>query len=573
MTKKSINYRKIFFSPLGCALVVLSLLVLACESGAPSSVADKGDRPPGALRVQDAAAAPQSPAGSAPVQGDRLLLGSIGEPSNLIPFLSTDSASQEVAGSLFVGLLRYDKNLNIEPWAASAYEVLDGGHRLRFTLRDDIYWEDGARLTVDDVEYTYRVTIDPATPTAYAEDFLAVSSFTKIDALSFEATYDKLYSRALVSWMSGIMPKHILEKQDLMTTPFARKPIGAGPFRLKSWDSGRQLILTASDTYFAGRPYLDEIVYRMIPDLATMFLELKAGRLDSMNLTPQQYLRQTGGDWWQEYWRKHRYLSFGYTYLGYNLAHPLFADVRVRRALTYAIDRQAIIGGVLLGQGEPTVGPFVPGTWPYNDKLEPYPYDPDRARRLLAEAGWIADSRDGLLHKDGKPFSFTILTNQGNDQRIKAAIIIQSQLRAVGISVRIRTVEWAAFIKEFVHKGRFDALILGWTVPQAQDPYSVWHSSKAKPGGLNVTRYCNAEVDKLLEEARLSLDEAVRKPLYDRFQEILHDEQPYTFLYVPYALPIVAARFQGIEPAPAGIMYNVERWWTPRARQKHQVTP
>ena len=565
MIKKSANYRKIFFLPASCALIVLCLLVVGCETSVPPSAAP---------RSQVSPAIPVTSAEVEPARGDRLLFGSIGEPSNLIPFLSTDSASHEVAGFLFVGLLRYDKDLNIEPWAASAFEVLDGGHRLRFTLRDDIYWEDGVQLTVDDVEYTYRVTIDPATPTAYAEDFLAVSSFAKIDPLSFEVTYDKLYSRALVSWMAGIMPKHILEKQDLMTTPFARKPIGAGPFRLKNWDSGRLITLAASDTYFAGRPYLDEIVYRMIPDLATMFLELKAGRLDSMGLTPQQYLRQTVSDWWRQYWNKYRYLSFSYTYLGYNLASPLFADMRVRRALTYAIDRQAIIDGVLLGQGEPITGPFVPGTWPYNDMLKPYPYDPDMARRLLAEAGWMVGERDGLLRKDGKLFSFTILTNQGNDQRIKSAIIIQSQLRAVGIDVRIRTVEWAAFIKEFVHKGRFEAIVLGWTVPQATDPYSVWHSSAAKPGGLNVTRYSNAEVDKLLEEARLSLDDAVRKPLYDRFQEILHDEQPYTFLYVPYALPIVAARVHGIEPAPAGIMHNLERWWVPQAQQKHhQVTP
>ncbi|MDR2727471.1 MAG: peptide-binding protein, partial [Deltaproteobacteria bacterium] len=441
------DYKRIFFLLPACALLALALFAVACENSAPPSPASRS------LQSQSAAAASATSAEAVPVRGDRLLLGSIGEPGNLIPFLSTDTASQEVAGYLFVGLLRYDKDLRIEPWTASASEVLDKGHRLRFTLRDDIYWEDGVQLTVDDVEYTYRVTIDPATPTAYAEDFLAVSSFTRTGPLSFEVRYDKLYSRALVSWMAGIMPKHILEKQDLLTAPFARKPTGAGPFRLKSWDSGRQLTLAASDTYFAGRPHLDEIVYRMIPDLATMFLELKAGRLDSMGLTPQQYLRQTAGDWWLEHWRKHRYLSFSYTYLGYNLAHPLFADVRVRRALTYAIDRQAIIGGVLLGQGEPTAGPFVPGTWAYNDKLKPHPHDPDMARRLLAEAGWIAAGRDGLLHKDGKSFSFTILTKQGNDQRIKAAIIIQSQLRAVGIDVRIRTVEWAAFIKEFVHKG------------------------------------------------------------------------------------------------------------------------
>ncbi len=547
------NYtKKIFHTPFGRLLG--ALFVVACVGVLP--------HPSAAL--QDSAA---------PAYGGRILFGSIGEPSTLIPPLATDSASHEVASMLFVAPLRYDKDLNIEPWAASSYEVLDEGRLLRFTLRTDIYWEDGVQLTADDVEFTYRLMIDPQTPTAYAGDFLTVKQFDKTGPFSFEVRYDHPYARSLVTWMSAILPKHKLEGADLLTTPFARHPIGAGPYKLKRWESGSQIVLDASDTYFEGRPYLDEVVYRMIPDLATMFLELKAGRLDSMSLTPQQYLRQTNTEWWTEHWRKYRYLAFNYTYLAYNLAHEAFRDVRVRQAMTYAIDRQGIVDGVLLGQGVVTAGPFIPGTWVYDDALTPYPYDPEKARQLLAEAGWTDSDHDGWLDKDGKRFSFTILTNQGNDQRIKSAIIIQSQLKALGIEVRIRTVEWAAFIKEFVNKGRFDALILAWTVPQDPDTYAVWHSSSAKPGGLNFTQFKNAEVDSLLEQARATTDQAERKRLYDRFQEILHQEQPYTFLYVPYALPIVQARFHGIEPAPAGIMYNFDRWWVPRDLQKFQVTP
>ena len=194
------------------------------------------------------------------------------------------------------------------------------------------------------------------------------------------------------------------------------------------------LLFSASDTYFEGRPNLDEVVYRIIPDPSTMFLELKAGKLDMMSLSPQQYLRQTQGPQWERDWRKYRYLSFSYTFLGFNLEHPFFKDVRVRRAISMAIDRQSLIDGVLLGQGVPTVGPYKPGTWAYNDKLTPVRQDVDEARRLLDEAGWKKD-KDGLLERDGKPFLFTILVNQGNDSRIKAAIIIQSQLKALGITV------------------------------------------------------------------------------------------------------------------------------------------
>ncbi len=508
-----------------------------------------------------------------PVPGGRILMGSIGEPSNLTPYLSTDSASSEITDLLFIAPLRFDRDLNVVPWAARSCEVLDEGKRLRFQLRDDLKWEDGTPLTADDVEFTYEIMVDPKTPTAYAENFLAVRKFVKTGRLTFEVFYDKPYARALMTWMGAILPKHVLEGQDLMTTSFARRPVGAGPFRLKSWDAGSKLTLVASDTYFEGRPCLDEVVYRLIPDLSTMFLELRAGRLDMMSLSPQQYLRQTQGKWWEEHWRKYRYLSFGYTFLGFNLRHAFFRDVKTRRAISLAIDRQSLVNGVLLGQGVPTVGPYKPGTWAYNEKLLPIQQDVDAARRLLAEAGWKDMDNDGILERDGKAFAFTILVNQGNDQRIKTAIIIQSQLKTLGIKVRIRTVEWAAFIREFVQTGRFDALILGWTITQDPDIFDVWHSSKAKPGGLNFIGYRNAEVDALLLEARSTSNQARRKALYDRMQEILDAEQPYCFLYVPYALPVVQARFRGIEPALSGIMYNFDRWWVPKDLQRHQLHP
>ena len=504
-----------------------------------------------------------------PAHGDRIIFGVIGEASNLISYLATDSASREVSSQIFVSPLRYNKDLQLEPYAASSYEALEGGKLLRFTLRPGILWEDGVELTADDVEFTYKAVIDPATASPYAEDFLAVRSFTKTGRYSFEVRYAKYYARALASWTADILPRHILEGQNLRTSSFARRPTGAGPFRLSRWEAGSKITLSASPTYFEGRPRLDEAVYRVIPDLATMFLEAKAGKVDMMGLTPQQYLRQTGGPAWDREWRKYRYLSSSYTYLGFNLRHPFFADVRVRKAISHAIDRQSIIKGALLGQGIAAFGPYKPGTWPYHPDLRPYPYDPERARQLLAEAGFRDGKGAGVLEKDGHEFRFTILTNQGNDQRIKTATIIQSQLRAVGILTQIRTVEWAAFIKEFVNKGRFDAVILAWTIPLEPDEYAVWHSDNARPGGLNFVGYANDEVDAVLIKARSTPDLEERKALCARFQEILQEEQPYSFLFVPYALPMVQARFRGVEAALAGIMHNLPEWWVPASEQRY----
>ena len=228
--------------------------------------------------------------------------------------------------------------------------------------------------------------------------------------------------------------------------------------------------------------------------------------------------------------------------------------------------------GVLLGLGRPAVGPYKPGTWFSNDRVPRFEYDPAKARALLAEAGWLPDA-SGILHKDGKPFEFTILTNQGNDLRVRTGEIIQRRLAEVGLRVKLRTVEWAAFIKEFIDKGRFEAVLLGWTVGQDPDIYDIWHSSKTKPGELNFIHYNNPEVDRLLEEGRHTFDREKRKQAYFRFQEIIAEDQPYTFLYVPDALPAISKRFRGIKPAPAGIDYNFPTWYVPKGEQKYKISP
>ncbi len=543
-------------------LALLALVLLsACGRG------DAGRAP------RETGGGPASASNAArPAYGGRLVEATIGEPSNLIPPLATDSSSHEISSLIYVAPLKYDKNINLVPDAAKSFEILEDGRLLRFTLRNDIRWTDGVPLTARDVEFTYKLMVDPSTPTAYAEDFLAVKSFRLVDDYTFEVRYDTPFARALVTWASAILPRHLLEGQDLLKTPLARQPVGAGPYMLKEWTAGNRLVLVANPDYFEGRAYIDEVVMRIIPDQTTQFMELKSGNLDLMGLTPQQYLYQTGEDGWAAQYRKFQYLASGYAFLGYNMRSPLFSDVRVRRAILHAIDKDEIVRGVLAGLGVAACGPYKPGAWAFNGRIPANEFDPEKARRLFAEAGWTRQGPDGMLtNAQGQPFAFTILTNQGNSQRIKAAIIIQSRLKDMGVIVRIRTVEWAAFIKEFVDKGRFDAVLLSWNILEDPDLYDVWHSSKAVPGGLNFTGFKNAELDDLLERGRRMLDQKRRKPLYDRLQEILHEEQPYCFLYVPMALPMVHERVMGIEPAPAGIKHNSIRWWISRQGQAPEL--
>ncbi|RUM87277.1 MAG: peptide-binding protein, partial [Thermodesulfatator sp.] len=441
-----------------------------------------------------------------------------------------------------------------------------------FYLRKGVKWHDGVEFTAEDVLFGFRLITDPHTPTAYAGDFLEVDRAEVLNRYTFRVHYRRPFAPALSSWGNlVVLPKHLLQGKDLTRSAFGRHPIGTGPFRFYQWRTQEKIVLEANPDYFAGRPYLNWIVFRVIPDPATMFMELKAGGIDWMDLTPLQFARETNTPAFRARFRKYKYLAFSYTYLGYNLRHPLFRDRRVRQALSYAINKQEIVEGVLFGLGVPATGPYKPDTYWYNPNVRHYPYDPEKARELLARAGWRDTDGDGVLDKDGHPFEFTILTNQGNLSRLLTAQIIQRRLSQIGLRVHIRTVEWTAFIHEFIDKRRFEAVILGWTTGPEPDLYDVWHSSKIKPPGLNFISYANPEVDRLLEAGRRTFDRQKRKRIYDRFQEILAEDQPYTFLYVPMALPCIHRRFHGIKPAPLGISYNLERWWVPRSAQKYLV--
>lgn len=507
-----------------------------------------------------------------PAYGDAVIVGSIGEPSVLIPMLASDGASHDVSGLIYNGLVKYDTDLTLTGDLAEDWEISDDGLTITFYLRKGVRWEDGTPFTAEDVYFGFKTIIDPKTPTAYAEDFRQVKTAKVLDPHTFQVTYAKPFAPALGSWGSlPVLPKHLLEGKDITKSELTRKPVGLGPFKFREWLPGEKLILDASPNYFKGRPRLHNYIFRFIPDKATMFLELQAGSLDLMELTPLQYTRQTDSLYFKNNFQKFKYPVFSYSYLGFNFRHPWFQDKRVRQAIAHAINKQEIIDGVLLGLGQQATGPFVPHTWPYNPDVKKYHYDPDRARELLADAGWGDTDGDGVLDREGKAFTFTILTNMGNPLRLKAATIIQWRLEMVGIKVDIRVLEWATFINDFVDKRRFQALILGWSIGLDPDQYDIWHSSKTGEKEMNFISFKNAEVDTLLEKGRRTFNQEERKNYYYRLQEILAEELPYIFLYVTYALPIVHSRFKNIKPTPIGIGYNIERWFVPKALQKHQL--
>ncbi|MBI2094967.1 MAG: peptide-binding protein [Candidatus Omnitrophica bacterium] len=512
------------------------------------------------------AASAAGPAG----HGDFFVTASIAEPVNLIPFFATDSASAQISRLVFNGLVKYDKDLRLTGDLAERWDVLDDGLVILFHLRKGVRWQDGAPFTAEDVEFTFQRLTDPAVPTPYGGDFEKVKSLRVLDPYTVEVTYKEPFAPALASWGMGIVPRHLLRGENLLSAGFARKPVGTGPYRLSRWKSGEKLELEANPDYFEGRPFIDRYVCRIVPDPATIFLELLTENLDSAGLTPLQYRRQTQSVFFEKTFAKFRYPSHAYTYLGYNLKNPLFSDRRVRKAIGMAIPKKEIIDVTLLGLGRVSTGPFLPGTWACNPEVQPTVFDPEKAGLILREAGWRDSDGDGVLEKEGKKFSFSILTNQGNETRKMSCEIIQKSLREIGIEVQIHVVEWGTFLKEFIDKKRFEAALLAWQLPEDPDPYDIFHSSRAD-GGFNFISYASPEADRLLEEGRRLISENERAGVYHRLHEVLNEDEPYTFLYVEDALPAVHRRFRGVEAAPAGIGHNFIRWFVPDPERRYGV--
>jgi peptide/nickel transport system substrate-binding protein len=509
-----------------------------------------------------------------PAYGDTFIEALLGNVSSLIPNIVSDAASFDVAGMIYSGLVARDGNLKIVGELAESWTFSPDCLTLTFRLRPNVTWHDGHPFTSADVAFTYETMINPKTPTAYREDFYAVERVETPDPLTVRVRYKRPYAKALQSWAVWMLPRHLLERYvregRIREAPQNwSAPVGTGPYRFQELRAGEKIVLVANPDYFAGPPHISRLVYRIIPSQATIFLELKARGIDSAGLTALQFKRQTDYPAFRKAYNKYRYAANAYTYLGFNLRDPRFADKRVRQAFAYALNKWELIDGVLLGFGREATGPYKPGTWAYNGDVRRFTHDLEEAQRLLAEAGWRERNAKGLLVKNGRPFTFEVLTNQGNEERRKIAAIVQASLKQLGVTVEIRTIEWAAFLKEYIKKRRFEAIILGWGIGQDPDQYEIWHSSKTGPDELNHISYANAEVDELLEKGRASCHQEERVKHYHRLQEILAEEQPVVFLYFRDALPVVSSRVRGIVPAPNGIRYNFPDWYVPRDLQRY----
>ncbi|WP_419770803.1 MAG: peptide-binding protein [Candidatus Marinarcus sp.] len=490
------------------------------------------------------------------IQASTLNLSINENPSRLNPILSNDSASSEISDWLFDGLFKYDKNGLITTNLAQSYHF-ENKLKLIIKLRHDVLWHDGEKFTANDVLFTYHSIINPKIFTSIASNYNKVASVKALDDYTLEIIYKESYFKALQIWMVGILPEHILKNEpDMMSSSFNKNPIGTGAYKLKTFVASNDIKLIANDHYFLGRPKIDEIVYKFLPDPSTSFLMLKQNQLDIGSLTPLQVDRQIDETFKKEYTIIEQ-PSFAYAYLGFNLKDKKFQDLKVRQALSLGINRKELVDILFFGHARVCTGPFLPGSFAFNDQIPAVKQDIKKAKALLKEAGY----------DETHPFTFTTVTNTGNETRINAAEIIQYQLAKIGVKMNIRVMEWQAYLNTVVHPRKYEAILLGWKLALMPDAYPLWHSASDKKGAFNFVGYHNKEVDRLIEEASVTIDQKQLGVYYKKIFKHITDDIPYLFLYIPNSISAVNASIKNIEPTFIGIMHNQIDWIKPEETQ------
>jgi peptide/nickel transport system substrate-binding protein len=505
------------------------------------------------------------------VFGDWLVRELSAEPSTLNPITATDAYSGVIDGYIYESLLKRDeKSLENVPVLAEKWEISPNHLMYTFHLKKNIKWSDGHPFTARDILFSFDRIRDPKVDAAHLRGYY--QDIEKIEALNDYTVrfhYRIPYFRAL-EFCGGIpiVPAHLFkEGEDFNQHPIGRKPVGTGPYKLLHWETGKEIALVRDEDYWGEKPAIDRIIFKVITDSTVALQVLKQGGLDEMGLRPIQWEKQTQTKRFEENFQKLSYYIPSFNYIGWNSRRPIFSDKRVRRAMTMLVDRELILKKILFGLATIIACPFYVNSPEYDKEIKPYPYDPKAALALLKSAGWDYLPGEDVLQKDGKPFEFEFLLSAGSKLGEQLATMLQENLKEIGIRMSIRKLEWAVFIQR-IEEHNFDACTMGWSLGWETDPYQIWHSSQAVEKGSNFVGFKDAEADKLMEEARKEFDPEKRRQMYYRFQEIVHDEQPYTFLFTNKALVAVSRRFRNVEVYPLGV--SPLYWWVPKADQKYR---
>ncbi len=545
----------------------------------------------GAIRVGSPSASPiGSPvAGQVdyPGAGKFSTLEPVGKPGGLIievsfadgkttnPMLSSDSASASYIAMMFTPVIGVNPDTGL-PFANLATKVptrenglvSPDGLTYTFPLRNDVKWHDGRPFTAADVKFTYETMMNKALGSPRTSELVdRIESVTTPDDYTAVFKLKKVVAPFLVDNMVyGVVPKHILEKvsvNDIKTHPFSTgspQTIGTGPFKFKEWVKDDHFTVVRFDDYFRGKPALDEYVFKVVRDANVVVAQLKTGEADYGSVTESFYAELNQ----QPNLNLLKYDTYSFTYYAYQLdptKTTLFQDKKVRQALAYGLDRQAMIKSIRFGIGEVATGTEPVLSWAYApDKMNTtYSYNPQKAQQLLEEAGWTKGP-DGIRTKDGRRLAFTLWTNAGNKVREQYVTVMQQFWKNIGVEATPKTEEWNAILTRITETHDFDMFLIGFGWGVDPDQSTMWQTD-AYEGGFNMNKYSNERVDRILAEALSTLDQEKRKQLYIEMQNIIMDELPSFIMDFPQALVGVNKRIHNLKPNAINTRWNAHTWW------------
>jgi peptide/nickel transport system substrate-binding protein len=489
-----------------------------------------------------------------PVDGGSLRRRLIGEPATLNAVMQTTVAEQQVLQYLSRNLLDFDSHGKLVPGLAEHLEVSKDGRDYFFTLRPEAVWEDGTAVTAEDAVFTINRIHDPkVTSPVFKNLFEDLVSVEALGPRRFVARFGSPYAYRSMSFVLPLLPEKRFAGKSFSKVRENRSPLSDGPYRLVSWKSQESIELERNARYWGSRGHFDRIVFRILPEDPVAYQAVLAGDLDETktDTAGKERFQSVGAG--SACCRLVEYYDLDYNYIALNNRSPFFSDARVRRALTMLLDRAKIVRSIFRGSARVISGPWAPDSPAYDATLAPLPFDPPAAAALLDAAGWRDTNGNGTRDREGHEFDFELLVSAGTTVGRQIDETLASELAQVGVTARVRPLEWAAFI-ERIDAGDFEAASLAWSASDANpDPYPYWHSSQWPPQGLNSEYYKNPEADSLMEQSRRETDEDKRVAIYHRLHAIFRNDAPAIFVTNSSQKYVFSKRVRGLVTSPLGL--------------------
>ena len=500
-------------------------------------------------------------------QGGQIVEGAFSDAETLNGILTQDTASSRVISMLTKSVIgTHPENTEPIPELAEDWDISEDGLEYTFHLREDVTWHDGEQLTAADVVFTFETHMHEETGSPRTAELTArIDTVEATDDYTVQFTLNMQASPFLQQNMVYyIVPEHVLgdvEPADLAAHGFSTGEqgvtIGCGPFQFEEWVSGDYVMLTKYEDYYEGEPNIDTWIRRIVPDQTVLAQQIGTGEVDYGAIQESDYesLDQ------QDSVDVTEFDTFNFTFYAYQLnpeRTTLFEEPEVRQALVYGLDRSSMVDAIRFGIGEVARGTMPRPSWAYDpDSLDrDYEFDPDRAREMLEEAGWV-EGDDGIRERDGERFSFEIYTNAGNEIREQYVTVMQEQWREIGVECIPQTEEWNAFLDRITGTRDFDMFLVGfsWGVDPHQE--TMWGTG----GGFNMNEYSNPDVDDLLAQGLETTDQDERREIYTEMQNIILEDVPSVILDFPQGIYGVNQRCHNIFPNDVYFTVNAHEWW------------